>query len=155
MGEELRPQDVHPSHDVREEGILISDPVCQICRVPVFDGADLLRVECKGPPTVKQSLTVEPVSNPYKFDAESFAQWIDDGCPEGVSGMAEAARFLLDAWNRRAPDAALIEAGDRLAGFAGHDDGCQIVTHGVWSDPIPCSCGYTEAWKKWKEVRGE
>lgn len=51
--------------------------------------------------------------------------------------------------------AALIEAGDRLNELACHQDDCQIVTHGVWSDPIPCTCGYTEAWKKWKEVRGE
>lgn len=51
--------------------------------------------------------------------------------------------------------AALIEAGNRLNELACHQDDCQIVTHGVWSDPIPCTCGYTEAWKKWKEVRGE
>ena len=33
---------------------------------------------------------------------------------------------------------------EKLAGYAGHDDDCQIVTHGVWSDPIPCTCGYSE-----------
>ena len=42
---------------------------------------------------------------------------------------------------------ALIAAGDKLAGFAGHDK---------WScDVRGCSCGYTDAWKKWQEVRGD
>jgi hypothetical protein len=31
--ETIAPADVHPSHDVREEGIYISDPCCQKCRV--------------------------------------------------------------------------------------------------------------------------
>jgi hypothetical protein len=50
--------------------------------------------------------------------------------------------------------AALIAAGDRLAGFAGHDDGCS--SGGPYPFPEDrCTCGYTEAWKQWKEVRGE
>lgn len=40
----------------------------------------------------------------------------------------------------------LKTAADKLAGYAGHDDDCQIMKHGVWSDPIPCTCGYTDAW---------
>lgn len=48
--------------------------------------------------------------------------------------------------------AALIAAGDRLSGFAVHDDDCQIVTDGVWSDPIPCTCGFTEAWRAWRDA---
>jgi len=43
----------------------------------------------------------------------------------------------------------LIEAGRKLNNHACHDDDCQIVTHGVWSDPIPCTCGYENAWKSW------
>jgi hypothetical protein len=76
-----------------------------------------------------------------------------EGC--GLTSSDGSKDRIAAAWNRRAPDAALIEAGDRLNELACHQDDCQIVTHGVWSDPIPCSCGYTEAWKKWKEVRGE
>lgn len=53
----------------------------------------------------------------------------------------------------------LREAGDNLSGYAGHDDNCQIVTHGVWSDPTPCTCGYEAAWKAWhaalKEIVNE
>lgn len=45
---------------------------------------------------------------------------------------------------------ALIAAGDRLAGFAGHDFGC---LHYERNDS--CDCGYTEAWKAWKEARGD
>ena len=33
---------------------------------------------------------------------------------------------------------------EKLAGYAGHDEDCQIMTRGVWSDPIPCICGYSE-----------
>lgn len=36
---------------------------------------------------------------------------------------------------------ALVE---RLMEYAGHADDCQIMKHGVWSDPIPCTCGYSE-----------
>jgi hypothetical protein len=43
---------------------------------------------------------------------------------------------------------ALIAAGDKLAGFAGHDERC-------WEPLNPCNCGYTDAWKAWQEVRGD
>ena len=36
---------------------------------------------------------------------------------------------------------ALVE---RLMEYAGRADDCQIMKHGVWSDPIPCTCGYSE-----------
>ncbi len=108
--------------------------------------------ECNGMATLRAS-------------SDGDAEWVQcDGC--GYAGkvcLAEAE--AVAAWNDRVPRevsrspyhriAALIEAGDRLNELACHQDDCQIVTHGVWSDPIPCSCGYTEAWKKWKEVRGE
>ena len=49
----------------------------------------------------------------------------------------------------------LREAGAKLNNHACHDDDCQIVTHGVWSDPIPCTCGYEDAWKAWSAALGE
>jgi hypothetical protein len=49
----------------------------------------------------------------------------------------------------------LREAGQKLNDHACHDDDCQIVTHGVWSDPIPCTCGYEDAWKAWSAALGE
>jgi Lar family restriction alleviation protein len=67
--------------------------------------------------------------------------------------VAEAK--AIAAWNRRAPDAALIEAGDRLAGFAGHDGSCASGHAGLDAPYNACDCGYTEAVKAWKEVRGE
>lgn len=48
--------------------------------------------------------------------------------------------------------AALIAAGDKLAGYAGHDDTCEDVT-GAY--PGSCSCGYSAAMKAWKEARGD
>lgn len=46
----LKPEDVHPTHDVREEGYLYSDPVCQHCRRSVCHTADhqALRDPCAG-----------------------------------------------------------------------------------------------------------
>jgi len=59
----MKPEQVHPTHDVREEGILASDPVCQRCRASVYGSPTTLLVECSGlPPTVEQYLTVQPAS---------------------------------------------------------------------------------------------
>jgi len=43
----------------------------------------------------------------------------------------------------------LHKAGTKLAGYAGHDDGCEIMLKGVWGDNTPCTCGYEDAWKAW------
>lgn len=45
--------------------------------------------------------------------------------------------------------AALIEAGNRLAGFGDHYNECD------WADRERCECGLTEALKAWEEVRGD
>jgi DNA repair exonuclease SbcCD ATPase subunit len=70
----VSPDEVHPSHDVREEGILISDPVCQKCRASVYGSADRLRVECSGTPTIKENLTVEPLSKTQELP-ETVNHW--------------------------------------------------------------------------------
>lgn len=94
-------------------------------------------------------------------DTPEIAEW-QDGSYRGqetsdhllaLHDEFKQAAAILTALVER--DEALIAAGNRLSNYAVHDDDCQIVTHGVWSDPIPCSCGYTEAVKAWKEVRGE
>jgi hypothetical protein len=41
----------------------------------------------------------------------------------------------------------LLKTALWLGKYSCHDDECQVVTHGVWSDPIPCTCGYTDAWQ--------
>lgn len=43
----IRPDEVHPSHDVREEGIYITDPYCQFCRLGAVDNGPLLKEPCK------------------------------------------------------------------------------------------------------------
>lgn len=97
----------------------------------------------------------EPLQDRLKriFDDAGGSDTLVDLLAEfGFEGSRELADTIVAAM---AENAALIEASDRLNELACHQDDCQIVTHGVWSDPIPCTCGYTEAWKKWKEVRGE
>ncbi len=61
-----------------------------------------------------------------------------------------------DAWARQIDQAAdsltaMKAAGDGLEDYTGHDQRCEIMTHGVWTDPIPCTCGLTAAIKQWKE----
>ena len=73
-----------------------------------------------------------------------------------VAWLREAEAYpdpMLRSRIKAAADAlaALIAAGDKLAGYAGHGDDCGS---GVWTDPVPCDCGYTEAWKAWKKARG-
>ena len=65
------------------------------------------------------------------------------------SGYTEAE--AIAAWNRRAPDAALIEAGDRLVGVM--DDLVIHITMGWETDVLESP--YLDAVKAWKEVRGE
>jgi hypothetical protein len=67
--------------------------------------------------------------------------------------VGKLPNYIDDAADRIEAQAAEIErlrkAGQKLNDYACHDDDCQIVTHGVWSDPIPCTCGYEDAWKAW------
>jgi len=47
--------------------------------------------------------------------------------------------------------AALIAAGDKLAGYARHNYACGAW----WEEGRICDCGYTEAVKAWKEARDD
>lgn len=42
----ITPEEVHKTHDVREEGLLVSDPVCQKCRYGAFEHEEQLRLPC-------------------------------------------------------------------------------------------------------------
>ncbi len=61
-----------------------------------------------------------------------------------------------DDWAQQIDEAAdritaMKAAGDGLAGFAGHTDDCRAVL-AAWGEIEACSCGYTDAWKQWKEA---
>ncbi|MDX3901899.1 MAG: hypothetical protein QHC40_15505 [Sphingobium sp.] len=43
----IKPSEIHPSHDVREEGILITDPVCQKCRLGAVENGEKLKDPCE------------------------------------------------------------------------------------------------------------
>lgn len=66
------------------------------------------------------------------------APWFTNGC----------AQYQIEASDRLT---AMKAAGDGLAGFAGHTDDCREVL-AAWGYVEACSCGYTEAWKQWKEA---
>ena len=78
-------------------------------------------------------------------DKKVESHWITDYTAVEMQNR-EAANRIED---QAAEIERLREAGQKLNDYACHDDDCQIVTHGVWSDPIPCTCGYEDAWKAW------
>jgi len=48
VSKNITPEMVHPSHDVREEGEFVSDPVCQHCRISATEGeSDRLLKPCQ------------------------------------------------------------------------------------------------------------
>jgi hypothetical protein len=61
----------------------------------------------------------------------------------------EVVEGMLPIFERRI--AALIAAGDKLAGYAEHVLDC----NDNYRPRKPCDCGYTEAWKAWTEARGD
>jgi hypothetical protein len=62
--------------------------------------------------------------------------------------LAETRRLAVkDVAELEAENERLLQIAQRLGTYSAHDDDCRIMTHGVWSDPIPCTCGYTDAWQ--------
>jgi hypothetical protein len=62
--------------------------------------------------------------------------------------LAETRRLAVkDLAELEAEVERLLQIAQRLGTYSAHDDDCRIMTHGVWSDPIPCTCGYTDAWQ--------
>jgi hypothetical protein len=98
---------VHASHDVREEGFTISDPICQHCRMSAAspDCHEALRQPCKPSLAVKLAPFTDdaPVPMPLKVgevrgalaDAEKttdrwWAQrWLDKATPGELAAMRE------------------------------------------------------------------
>jgi hypothetical protein len=54
---------------------------------------------------------------------------------------------VIDKLELETENERLLQIAQRLGTYSAHDDRCRIMTHGVWSDPIPCTCGYTDAWQ--------
>lgn len=70
----------------------------------------------------------------------------------GIRAKAVAELVEAQLAERDARIAALTAAGDRLNGYAGHDDGCNADMY--WN-PDNCDCGYTEAQQGWQQAKGE
>jgi len=75
----------------------------------------------------------------------------DDKAQHWCSGEFPCARYEAQA----AEIERLREAGTKMAGYAGHDDDCEIMLKGVWGDKTPCDCGYEDAWKALRDALGE
>jgi hypothetical protein len=44
----IKPGEEHPSHDVREEGLYITDPICQRCGLSAVYHGEQLKLPCEG-----------------------------------------------------------------------------------------------------------
>ena len=44
----LKPEDVHPTHEVYDIGFIYSEPECIKCHRSVYDDAEMLRIPCEG-----------------------------------------------------------------------------------------------------------
>lgn len=49
--------------------------------------------------------------------------------------------------------AALQAHADALAGYGEHTSTCDIMTHGVWSDPTPCTCGWGATFRAYEAFK--
>jgi hypothetical protein len=79
---EATPATIHPSHDVREEGIFVSDPVCQRCRCGVEHS--YIFQPCPGEPPKRVEVT--------RADRLFAQSWWDHATPAERQAMAEIAR---------------------------------------------------------------
>lgn len=110
----LTPEQVHPSHDVREEGILISDPVCQICRASVYGPPDRLISECAplvGRATIKQNLIVRSAAmqeialeRTRQIEVERRSLAHDDNYQRGELAAAAACYAVGEMLHQTATD---------------------------------------------------
>jgi hypothetical protein len=82
---------------------------------------------------------------------EELVKWLRNehrkyvaGTTVTTTGYSQAADNIeaLTAENER-----LLKTALWLGEYSSHENDCRIMTHGVWSDPIPCTCGYTDAWQ--------
>lgn len=60
-------------------------------------------------PVDAKALNAELLSNTYKFDFDDLEQWVNDGCPEGVSGKADDVRALIAFARHRTTSLAALE----------------------------------------------
>jgi len=81
--------------------------------------------------TVKENLTVEPVSKPYKLDFDDLERWAMDGCPEGVSGKVEDVFALIEAARQLHADDLVKRMSDAVT---------LLYTHGVLTEKMRAHC---------------
>lgn len=95
-------------------------------------GAGTIEKSSKVGPTVKQSLTVaanvkERLTTQTQGRLEELRDWVDQQCPEGISGMADNVRWLLGY----AEDLATADIHKRLS-----DAVTLLYAHGIITEKM-------------------
>lgn len=61
--------------------------------------------------------------------------------------------YLAGAKDARDKLAALQAHADALAGYGEHTSTCDIMTHSVWFDPTPCTCGWGATFRSYEAFK--
>jgi hypothetical protein len=131
----MKPEDIHTSHDVRDEGLLISDPVCQTCRRAVPDKALMVPCVplCPLPPAGWHCTRAAGHDGPCAADPITFTpQAIDELEPVRVE-IVRVLRVLEYIGNREDVEAQVARSIHGQKSFA---RGCTIraATIGVYPE---------------------
>lgn len=66
---------------------------------------------------------------------------------EQIENEDEFGAFGADGWGGDNIFRQAADALEKLLTYAGHAEDCDIMVRGVWSDPLPCTCGLTQLLK--------
>ncbi len=136
----MKPGDVHPTHDVREEGILISDPVCQKCRASVYGSPHQLLEPCKEDLNMTTINTTTPAGNEidYDYEVKSWPWFFEPMC----SGKKK--HDMRDMRDRpyKIGDRMLLREWDPRNGQYTGREAIAMITY-ITSNEAPCAMSST------------
>jgi hypothetical protein len=90
----------HPSHDVREEGLYITDPICQRCGLSAVYHGEKLKLPCAPQGVIEP---MEPTPFQASLDLGSaYIEMLETGVgpkPENIISRMQAEIRMLRAWS--------------------------------------------------------
>jgi hypothetical protein len=95
--------DVHPTHDVREEGLYVSDPVCQKCRASVHGSPAALREACRTASPEPDLSTLSLPDDDAKRGEYPMADGLLDYFPNALAEVSKVSKIGNDQHNPGQP----------------------------------------------------